>query len=147
MPNPQNRMGYVRQLFYDAAGSTATQRVENCLDINHNIDVSYGSTKRRGDGTSVPIDYEKATSRKPMVTWSMNNEPNDTILALFRTAARAGGVVALVVKERNAAGSEVTVLDGDFNIKVSDKDPIGGESTFDFEASPSRDYGRDIAFS
>jgi len=146
MPAPYNNMGYVRQLFVGTAGSTASNRIENCKDISHDIAVTYGPTTKRGDGSAVPIETEKATSRKPSITWSMNNEPNDAQLVLLRAAAKSGGAMAVVLKEHNSAGTEVTVFDGDCNIKVSEKDPMGGESTFDFEASASRDYGRDPVF-
>jgi len=146
MPAPYNLMGFHRQLYVGTAGSAGTNRITNCTDINHDIAVTYGSTKKRGDGSVVPIATEKATERKPSITWTMNNEPNDGQLILLRAAAKAGGAMAIVLKERNAAGVETVIFDGDCNIKVSEKDPVGGESTFDFEGSPSRDYGRDPVF-
>lgn len=146
MPAPFNLMGYHLQLFYGTAGSTATTRDERVLDITHNIDVSYGSTKVRGDGSAVPIAYEKATERKPTLSFSKDNDPNDAALALYKAAAQAGGAMSFVLKERNSAGVETIILNADFNIKQSKKDPVGGESSFDYECTPTRDYGRNVAY-
>ena len=146
MSAPYNLMGYHLQLFYGTAGSAATNRDERVMDITHNVDVSYGSTKVRGDGTAVPIAYEKATERKPTLAFSKDNDPNDAALALYRAAALAGGAMSFVLKERNSAGVETIILNGDFNIKLSKKDPVGGESAFDFDCTPTRDYGRVCAF-
>ena len=147
MANPQDRMGFERRLYYGTAGSTAGTLLTNVLDINCPNAITYGSTKVRGLSTSVPIDSEKAVSRKPTVTWGMHDQPNDAQLALLRAAGRAAGVVALKVTEFNSASVETTILDGDFNVKCDDAHPLAGEATFSFEATPSRDYGRDVAFS
>jgi hypothetical protein len=139
-------MGYERQLFYGTAGSTATNQLTNVLDINHDVSLNFGSTTVRGDGTSLPIETEKPTSRKPSISWSMRDQPNDSHLAILRAAAKAGTPVALVVKEFNSAGVATTIFDGDCNITVSEKHPLNGEATFDFSASASRDRGRTPVF-
>lgn len=148
MPAPYTNMGYTSQLFYGTPGTTAATRVTNCKDLNFPIEHSYGDTTIRGDGSAVPIQTEKIVSRRPTVTWTMQEEPNDTALAVLRAAAiSATPVVSLVVKERNSAGAEVVILDGDFNIKFTQKSPLAGSKEYDFEATPSRDYNRTVAFS
>ena len=148
MPAPYDNMGYTTQLFIGTPGSSAGTRVENARDINHPIEQTYGTTTIRGDGTAIPIETEKTVSRKPSVTWTMGSDPNDAPLATLRAAAKsATPVVACLLKERNAAGAEVTILDSDFNIKVTEKSPLGGALEYDFEATPSRDYGRTLSFS
>ena len=147
MPSPYNLMGYQLQLFYGTAGAVATNRDENVLDINYDDNPSYSSTKQRGDGSAPPVAYEKCTELKHGFSFSKNNDPNDAALTLYRAAGRTGGVMAFVLKERNSAGVETIILNADFNVKASKKDPIGGESTFDFECTPSRDYNRAVAFS
>jgi hypothetical protein len=147
MAEPYTNMGYTTQLFYGTPGAAGTNRVTNCKDLNFPIEHSYGDTTIRGDGSTVPIQTEKIVSRRPSVTWTMQEEPNDTALTALRAAAiSATPVVALVVKERNAGGAEVVILDGDFNIKFTQKSPLGGSKEYDFEATPSRDYNRTVAF-
>jgi len=147
MPAPYTNMGYTDQLFYGSPGSSAASRVENCKDLNHPLEHTYADTTIRGDGTAVPTGTEKVVQRKPTVTWTMSGDPNDAALAALRAAAKsATPVVSLLIKERNSAGAEVTVLDGDFNIKVTKKSPLGGSIEYDFEGTPSRDYGRTVAY-
>ena len=146
MGSPYDRMGYERMLFYGTAGATATTQLTNVLDIKHDIALNYGSTTVRGDGTSVPIETEKPTSRKPTITWGMRDQPNDTHLAVLRAAAKAGTPVAIVVKEWNSSGVATPIFDGDCNIQVSEGHPLNGEATFDFSASCSRDKGRTPTF-
>lgn len=145
MPAPYTNMGYTAQLFYGTAGATATNRITNCKDLNFPIEHSYGDTTIRGDGSTVPIQTEKIVSRRPTITWTMQAEPNDTALAALRAVCiSATPVASLVVKERNSAGAEITIVDGDFNLKVTKKAPLGGSLEYDFEATPSRDYNRNV---
>jgi hypothetical protein len=145
MPAPYTNMGYTSQLFYGTAGSTANNRITNCKDLNFPIEHSYGDTTIRGDGSTVPIQTEKIVSRRPTITWTMQEEPNDTALVALRAVCiSATPVCSLVVKERNSAGAEITICDGDFNIKVTQKSPLGGSKEYDFEATPSRDYNRNV---
>jgi len=145
MPAPYDLMGYARQLFYGTAGSTATTQLTNVTDIHHDIAIDKGDTTVRG-ASGIPIGTDKPTKRTPKVTWTMRNQPNDAQLVLLRAAAKAGTGVALVIKEFNSAGVATTIFDADCNVSVSEKDPLTGESTFDFEASCSRDYGRAPVF-
>jgi hypothetical protein len=68
------------------------------------------------------------------------------LAALRAIAISATPVAALLIKERNSAGAEVIVLNGDFNIKVTKKSPLAGSIEYDFEGTPSRDYGRTVAY-
>ena len=147
MPAPYTNMGYTDQLFYGTAGSSAATRVENCKDLNFPTEHTYADTTIRGDGTVIPTGTEKAVQRKPTVTWTMSGDPNDAPLAALRAVAiSATPVASLLIKERNSAGAEVIVLNGDFNIKVTKKSPLGGSIEYDFEGTPSRDYGRTVAY-
>jgi hypothetical protein len=77
----------------------------------------------------------------------MSGDPNDAALAALRAVAISSTpVAAMLIKERNWAGAEVIVLNGDFNIKVTKKSPLGGSIEYDFEGTPSRDYGRTVAY-
>ena len=142
MPAPYDRMGYERQLFYGDAGATATTQLTNVVDINHDIALEFGDTTVRGTSDSLPIGTQKPTKRTPSISWQMRDQPNDTHLAILRAAGKAGTAVALVIKEFNAAGVATTIFDGDCNVTVSEGQPLSGESTFDFEATATRDHGR-----
>ncbi len=146
MPNPQIRSGFERSLFYGTAGSTAGTRLENVIDLNHDIALDFGDTTTRGDSSSVPIGTQKPTKRTPKISWGMLHEPNDAELTLIRAAAKAGAGIALVIKEYDAASAETTIMDGDFNVTINEKGPLAGEGGFDFEATATRDYGRTPSF-
>ena len=147
MPAPYYLMGYARQLFVGTAGTTASTQVTNVLDLNYDKNPTYGPTTERGDGSGPVIESEKITARKPTITWSMNNKPNDTQLATLRAAAdSATGTIAIVLKENDSSGSAQTIVDGDFNVTYNEPNPLTGSSTFDFTATPSADHGRTLDF-
>jgi len=137
-------MGYVRQLYYGTAGSAAGTLLTAVKDISMDISIDYGDTTIRGNGVNLPIGTAKPVKRTPKLSWNMPNEPNDAQLALLRTAAKAGTGIALLVKELNGGA---TLLDGDFFVQVSEKAPLGGEQDFSFEATATRDFGRDPVIS
>ena len=146
MPAPYDRMGYERQLFIGTAGSAAATQLTNVVDINHDIELQYGDTTVRGLSTSLPIGTQKPTRRTPSITWSMRDQPNDAQLVTLRAAAKAGTAISIVIKEYNSASVATTIFDGDVNVKVSEGHPLDGEGSFDFEASATRDAGRDPVF-
>ncbi len=132
------KMGFEGQIFYGAAGSTAATPILNSRDINYDIDHDDGDTTVRGDGTSVPIATGDPVLRKVNITWTMINDTTDTVLEALRTAAAAGTGVALRLRD-NAAGKG---FDGDVSIKFTHGEPLNGEQTYEFTATPSRGYGR-----
>lgn len=132
------KMGFEGQIYYGATGSTAATQLLNVKDITYELDHDDGDTTVRGDGTSVPISTGDPVLRKVSITWNMINDTTDTALEALRTAAAAGTGVAIRTKD-NAAGKG---FDGDVSIKVSNGQPLNGEQTFDFTATPSRGYGR-----
>ena len=147
MPAPYYLMGYARQLFCGTVGATATTQVTNVLDLNYDKNPTFGPTSERGDGSAPVVESEKITARKPTITWSMNNKPNDTQLATLRAAAdSATGTIALVLKENDSAGEATVIVDGDFNVTYNEPNPLTGSSTFDFSATPSADAGRTLIF-
>lgn len=137
------RMGYEKQIFTGTAGVTATDRIENCTDIKTNFSPSFGDTTVRGDGSAPPTKTQQMTARDVKVSFGMKNDPSDVQLAAIRAVAKsADPVLAFVIKERNAAGVEVTILDGDFNVQLDEDAPMEKEETFQIELTASRKYGR-----
>ena len=142
MPAPYDLMGYQSSLWYGTAGSTAGTRLTNVVDLDHDVSLDFGDTTVRGDSSSLPIGTQKPTKRTPKITWGMRFQPNDSDLTIIRAAAKAGTAVALVIKEFNAASAETTIIDGDFNVTISEKGPLTAEAGFNFEATATRDHGR-----
>lgn len=132
------KMGFEGQIFYGVAGSTAATQITNAKDVTYDIDHDDGDTTVRGDGSAVPIATGDPVLRKVSITFNMINDTTDTVLEALRVAAAAGTAVAMRLKD-NSAGKG---YDGDVNIKVSHGEPLNGEQTFDFTATPTRGYGR-----
>ncbi len=130
------KMGFEGQIFAQAAsGSTATTQLTNVADVSITTDFDFGSTTTRGDGTAVPITYQKPTA----VTWScdftMLEKTDDTSLALLKAAAALGTAVAFRMKDYSAGSG----FDGDVNVTHSQGKPLNGEQTHDFTVTPNND--------
>jgi hypothetical protein len=132
------RMGYEAQLFYGTPGSSATNQIENAVDIDYSVDPDRGPTTTRGDGLSVPIYSSRVTQLKPTVTWKMMNRPADTILASLLAAAATGAAVALRTKSYSSGKG----FDGDVTLSVKEGAPLNGEGTFEFTSEPTEESGR-----
>lgn len=132
------RMGYEAQLFYGTPGSSATNQIENAVDVDYNLDPQRGPTTTRGDGLSVPIESSRVTSLKPTVTWKMLNKPADTILASLLAAAATGAAVALKTKSFSSGKG----FDGDVTLSFKEGAPLNGEGTFEFTAEATEESGR-----
>lgn len=124
--------GYKAILYYGTAGSTAATQVTNCEDLQYNIDPEKGETTTRGDGSSVPLKYERVTALGAEVTWKMVDKVDSTLSAL-RAAAATGAAVA--IKVLNKSGG--TGFDGDVTLRVSAPFPLKGITMFEFTATPT----------
>lgn len=132
------KMGFEGILKYGAAGSTATQTIENAKDITITRDVERGNTTVRGDSSAAPIETESITLRKIQIEFTMINDESDTILEALRTAVATGAGVAL----RGLDYASGKGPDGDFTLSESEPWPLNGEQAITFTATPSRGYGR-----
>jgi hypothetical protein len=133
-------MGFQGQLLYGTAGSTATTVLTGCRDIK----IPYSNTRApshgRGDGSAPPIVHERVTERKIGITFTMINNTADTALAALRVAAAAGTAVALRGRDYSAGMG----FDGDFTLDMENGQPLAGEQTLDFTASPTDEAGRTL---
>ncbi len=68
----------------------------------------------------------------------MINDSTDTVLEAFRVAAFAGSALALRLKDYSAGKG----FDGDVTIKMDHGEPLNGEQTYKFTATPTRSAGR-----
>ena len=132
-----DEMGYQKKLYVGTAGTTATTQVLQAIDLDYNVDYDYGNTTVRGAGTSVPIETQNPTVRKPKVSWKMIDDPTDAVLITLIAASKNG--TAIAVKVSDSGG---TLFDGDCYIPKQCAFPLRGESTYSFEATPTKSAGR-----
>ena len=132
-----DEMGYQKKLYVGTAGSAAATQVLQATDVDSNIDYDFGNTTVRGAGTSVPIEIENPTVRKAKVTWKMIDDPTDAVLVTLIAAAK--NATAIAVKVTDSVG---TLFDGDCYIPKQCAFPLRGESTYSFEAHPTKSAGR-----
>jgi len=128
------KMGFEGKIYYGVAGSTASTEITNSRDITYTISSSKAPTTVRGS-SGVPLKTERVVELAVSIEWQMTNDTTDTTLAALRTAAAAGSEVALRTKDYSSGKG----FDGDVTLDVKNGKPIGGEQTFDFTATPSKE--------
>ena len=133
------KMGFEGQLFYGAAGSTASTLLGNTRDITLTFETEQGDTTKRGDGSAPPIETEDVTLRRVGIEFQMINDVTDSELAALEAAAAAGTPVALRGKDHSAGKGP----DGDFILSRGKPLPLRGEQVITFTARPTRQSGRD----
>lgn len=127
-------MGFEGKLYYGAAGSTASTEITNCRDVKVGLGTDKGDTTGRDSG-SPPIETMRVTVRKMTLTFTMLNKASDTTLAALLSAAMAGTAVAL----RGKSNSSGLGPDADFILDVDNGQPLKGEQTYDFTATPTEE--------
>jgi len=137
------KMGYEGQLFYGAAGSTASTQITNALDLNYAYGPAFEDITVRGDGSSVPVEEEAPVSIVlEDLSWSMIEDSSDTTLAALKAAAAAGTLIAI----RTKSYSSGTGFDGDVYVKCKQGAPLKGKQTFDFSCSKPNQKNRAASF-
>lgn len=131
-------MGYQKKLYIGTAGSTATQQVTQATDVEYDLAPEKASTMSRGDGNSIPIKTERVVSLAPTVTFKMLDDPTDARLITLLAAAKTGAPVAVKVTD-NGGG---TLFDGDMTLSKKLSGPLGGEGTYDFTGTATKQSGR-----
>jgi hypothetical protein len=133
-----SKSGYQGQLLYGTAGSTATNPVLNCTDLDDSTEPEKVETTVRGDSSSVPLVTEDVVALKKTVTWTMILKTSDSALAAFLVAAETGAAVAL----RTKSWASGTGTDADFTLSKKNGMPLKGQNTFEFTATPTDSAGR-----
>ena len=124
------RMSLEAQLFYGAAGATATTLATNVRDLNSPIDPTAADISMRGSR----IALSGAGMIEASLSWESNWSDSDAFVQAMYAAALAGTPVALRTKDY-AAGKG---WDGDFIISKADKkEPLKDGQKIDFEAKPT----------
>jgi hypothetical protein len=132
------KMGFEGEIYYGAAGSTAATKITNSQDISVSIDPEKAGTTVRGDGSSPPINTERVVALGSQYEWTMLNKTTDAVLAALRAAVATGAAVALRSKDYSAGKG----FDGDVTLAMKNGQPIKGEQTFVFTATPTDEGGR-----
>ena len=117
MPGPKLvLMGFEKQLFIGAAGSSAASEVLDVVNLKVSIAHQYGKTGARSDtgGGASPIETSRVVSRKVSVTFNTLNVPANTNLVTIKAAASAGTPIAIKVVDVASGAVEV---DGDLTVR------------------------------
>ena len=138
MAAPFEEMGHELKIYVGTAGSAATEQVETATDIDYSMDPQKAPTTDRGTGAPIPITTENVVQRGVTITWTMNNDHNDTKLATLIAATVAGEAFALKL----VTASNATIFDGDVTASKKYNAPLAGPGTYDFSATPTKKAGR-----
>lgn len=129
------RMGIEGQLFYGAAGSTATTLANNVKDLTEAIDPQDADISARGS----VIEQSGPGTIKVTISWSSNWDPADAFILAMVAAATTRVPIALRTKDYSAGKG----IDGDWIVtKLDHKEPLKEGQAVDFEAHPTPLAGR-----
>lgn len=128
------RIGWEGVLKRGTAGSSANTTILNCQDASYGVTPEKGDTSSRASRFSV----ERVTLIGISIEWTMLQDENDTSLTALKAAAVAGTAVALLTEDY-ASGYGV---DGDFTVGFDKGEPLRGEQTVKFTATPTDENGR-----
>ncbi len=129
------KMGYEGQIFIGTAGSTGATQLTNVRDISITTTLEYGPTTVRGDGSALPITTQKPVAATWTCDFNMLEKTDDTELATLKSAAALGTAIALRMKDHSSGSG----FDGDVTVTRSQGQPLAGEATHDFTATPTDD--------
>lgn len=137
----KKRAGYENKLYHGVAGAEATTQILRAKDIELDAPIDYGENTDRGDGTKIPHKDRSPVAQDVKITWGMTVKDADASLVAILAAATARTPTPLAIKYENPVTGDV--FDGDCYIKSKDGAPLGGAATYDFEAIPTTDGGRE----
>lgn len=138
-----NVSGWQGLLYYGTAGSQAATQITKATDVDVEAGKEYGDHTSRGAGTNIPVHDARPTKKVPKLTFKMVNDSADTALAALIVNAQASAPtpLAFLCKDRTSGN---TLLDADCYLTVKNGQPLNGEQTYEFEATPTTDGGRAI---
>ncbi len=137
----KKRQGYESILYRGTAGTTAATAITNATDIDCDVTIDYGETTTRGSGSAIPHKDRGPVAIDCKITWKMAVKDSDSSLTALVSAAGNTTATPIAIKYSNPVTG--TLFDGDCYIKCKDNGPVGGASTYDFEAIPTTDGGRE----
>lgn len=137
----KKRQGYESKIYRGPAGTTAPTQITNATDIECDIATDYGETTVRGAGTTVPRKDRGPVAQDCKITFKMQVKDSDASLIALLAAATNNVPTPLAIKYENPVTG--VFFDGDCYLKAKDNSPLGGSATYDFEALPTSDGGRE----
>lgn len=127
------KMGFEGLAYYGTKGSTASTLISNRVEFTFDVDPQMAPTTVAGAGSTPPIETEGVATVKWSATLKMKHVAADAVLTALRTAAAAGGQIALRLKDYSSGKG----YDGDVNVKETYGGTLNGEQTYDFTFTPN----------
>jgi hypothetical protein len=134
----ETKMAFEGKLYYGVAGSTGATEITNCRDVTISWTTQTGDTTVRGDGAGPPVGSARVTRIDVEIQWTMLNKSDDVTLAALLTATAAGSPVAIRGKDYSSGKGP----DYDVILSVQNGQPVNGEQTYQFTATPTEESGR-----
>lgn len=135
----ETKMGFEGKLYYGAAGATAATLIERVRDVTIGLTPTKANTEARGDGSGPVVESQRVVSIAASIQFTMVHNTADTALSALLAAAAAGTPIALRGKDHVAGKGP----DFDYILEVSNGQPVKGEQTYEFTASPTDEAGRE----
>jgi hypothetical protein len=132
--------GWEGVLYYGTAGSQGATQITNATDVDYEVGKDYGDTTVRGDGTTIPVADARPTKLSPKITWKMVLSTTDTALTALLANATTTTPTPLAIYAKSYSSGKG--FDGDCYLTVKNGQPLNGEQTYEFEATPTTDGGR-----
>ena len=137
----KKRQGYEATLFHGNAGATAATQILRVKDLELDATIDYGETTDRGDGSKIPHKDRGPVAIDVKITFNCTVRDADPALPILLAAATNTTPTPRAIKYVNPVTG--TLFDGDTYLKVKDGAPLGGSASYDFEAIPTTDGGRE----
>lgn len=125
------RVGFEGELYYGTAGSTAATELTIARDVSYKWEPSLVDVS---DRASI-IEYERVAMVKFSLEFEINNDATNAFIALARTAAKNGTLMAFATKDRDSGFG----CDGDFSIALDESQPLKDAQRLKIVATPSND--------
>jgi len=134
------KAGWEGELFIGPAGTQAPTRVTRRRDLNYEALVEYADTTDAGSNTTIPVADARPVKVSPKVTFNMVLDTSDTALLTLISAATNTTPTPLAIYAKSYSAGKG--FDGDCYISMKKGMPYQGETTYDFECTPTTDGGR-----
>ena len=128
------RMGLEGELYWGAAGSTASTELTIARDVSYKIETTEADVSDR----SVYIDIMAPAGGKFSLEFEVNNQDTNAFIAAVRAAAWGGTAIAFRTKDKSGGYG----VDGDFIVSVDETQALRDAQRIKVTASPTDINGR-----
>jgi hypothetical protein len=137
-----NRNGWEGLFKIGPAGVEAPTAVPLRRDINYEVGMELADNSSAGDGVNIPVHDARPVKLVPKLTVNMILNDADATHVTITAAACAATPTPLAVRLKHFATGKG--LNADCYVSMKLGLPYQGETTFDFEFTPTTDAGRAI---